>query len=339
MPWTTPARTQIPDRVPCPAQCDRHPPEEGARTTTVLRAAGSAGADHVGLLSEALGGAVGSATVAPRDHGTFSDRLTVSEHGPLRVVTLDADARLTRCAAQPAVVWGATGRGFVSIAVQVSGTSVLLRSSRRTRLGPADAAFLLPGHAFGLEFRDRGRLHLLRAPRGFLPLSDEQVLTGQADEAGRVVAPLLTGLAETMTRLRPGSGDRIAGSLAEALAALVTPRASRSTAAGALMAGVRAHIEDRLTDPGLCPASIAAAHHVSVRYVHRLFAQEGTTVGAWIRHRRLEESRRELTRPGSAPPTIAAVAFRWGFVSASHFSRAFRQTYGMAPHEWRNLHA
>ncbi|MFF2198440.1 AraC family transcriptional regulator, partial [Streptomyces sp. NPDC058157] len=29
------------------------------------------------------------------------------------------------------------------------------------------------------------------------------------------------------------------------------------------------------------------------------------------------------------------VAQRWGFVSPSHFSRAFRAAYGMTPREWQ----
>ncbi|MGW0964073.1 AraC family transcriptional regulator [Streptomyces gelaticus] len=35
---------------------------------------------------------------------------------------------------------------------------------------------------------------------------------------------------------------------------------------------------------------------------------------------------------------MAAVAQRWGFVSPSHFSRAFRATYGMSPREWQAPH-
>lgn len=34
--------------------------------------------------------------------------------------------------------------------------------------------------------------------------------------------------------------------------------------------------------------------------------------------------------------TIAAVANRWGFMSATHFSRVFRAAYGMSPSEWRD---
>ncbi|MFC9816749.1 helix-turn-helix domain-containing protein [Streptomyces virginiae] len=346
MPWKTQERAQtpIPGRDFSRADRNRRVAVQGARAGTTLGTAGSTGSDCVGLWSEALRRAVGPATVSPRDRGSFSAQLAVSEQGQLRLVTLDADAHLMRCAAAPVGVARNPGGGSVAIAIQFSGTGVLVQSGRRTPLSAGDVAFLLPDHSFGLEFLERGRLHLLLAPRGFLPLSDERVLSGAAHEAGQAVAPLLNGLAETMTRLRPGTGSWIAGSLAEALGALAGPRLSpRSTAAGGpaggLAAGVRAHIDDRLADPELSPASIAAAHHISVRNLHWTFAQEGTTVGTWIRHRRLEEARRELIRPGPASPTIAAVAHRWGFVSASHFSRAFRQTYGMAPHAWRKLHA
>jgi AraC-like DNA-binding protein len=35
--------------------------------------------------------------------------------------------------------------------------------------------------------------------------------------------------------------------------------------------------------------------------------------------------------------SITYVAHRWGFVNATHFSRVFRETYGMSPRDWREL--
>ena len=60
------------------------------------------------------------------------------------------------------------------------------------------------------------------------------------------------------------------------------------------------YVELHLTDPDLSPEVIARAHHISVRYLHKLFKGEGTTVGRWIPRRRLEECRRDLdaVRPG-----------------------------------------
>jgi AraC-like DNA-binding protein len=95
-------------------------------------------------------------------------------------------------------------------------------------------------------------------------------------------------------------------------------------------------IDEHLADADLSPEVIAGAHHISVRYLHKLFRDEGTTVGRWIQRRRLEECRRDLVRGLRARRTIASVAGRWGFLSATHFSRVFRAAYGMSPSEWRD---
>ncbi|MFG2307054.1 AraC family transcriptional regulator [Actinacidiphila glaucinigra] len=34
--------------------------------------------------------------------------------------------------------------------------------------------------------------------------------------------------------------------------------------------------------------------------------------------------------------TIEAIAHRWGFASAPHFSRVFKAAYGVSPREWRH---
>lgn len=114
-------------------------------------------------------------------------------------------------------------------------------------------------------------------------------------------------------------------------AALATPgdRAIASARAG-LLGQVRRFIEDNLDDPALSASSIARAHAISVRTLHLLFADTGTTVSRSIRQRRLDVCYRELSRarPGK---TVTDVASRWGFVDSAHFSRLFKQAYGVTP--------
>jgi AraC-like DNA-binding protein len=97
--------------------------------------------------------------------------------------------------------------------------------------------------------------------------------------------------------------------------------------------------ESRLGDPDLSPGAIAAAHHISLRYLHKLFQAEDITVAAWIRTRRLEHCRRDLLDPELAERPVGATAARWGFASPAHFSRAFRAEYGLSPGEYRRVHA
>ncbi|MFF7360592.1 helix-turn-helix domain-containing protein [Streptomyces sp. NPDC008125] len=105
---------------------------------------------------------------------------------------------------------------------------------------------------------------------------------------------------------------------------------------GALLAGIHSFIERNLSDPQLSPALIAAAHHISVRYLHLLFQQRGvSTVSAWIRRRRLERCRRDLLDPLLRHQSLRTIATRWGFQHPAEFSRAFRAAHGMPPRDYR----
>ena len=94
---------------------------------------------------------------------------------------------------------------------------------------------------------------------------------------------------------------------------------------------VRAHLDD----PQLSRASIAASHHMSARTLDRLFADQPWSVSGLIRHERLEAVRRDLADPVLCHRSVAALAARWGFFDAAHFSRLFRQHYGYPPSQTR----
>ncbi|MBX3566353.1 MAG: helix-turn-helix domain-containing protein [Sphingomonas sp.] len=98
---------------------------------------------------------------------------------------------------------------------------------------------------------------------------------------------------------------------------------------------IRAFIEARLADPELCPIQIASGCGVSLRRLHRSFSDTEWSVCSWIRHRRLEQCRKDLLDPSQDRLTITQIAFRWGFNDAAHFSRSFRDAYGTAPRDLR----
>jgi AraC-like DNA-binding protein len=105
---------------------------------------------------------------------------------------------------------------------------------------------------------------------------------------------------------------------------------------GALRARIDAFVDRHLGDPALTPAAVAAAHHLSLRSLHRLFADGGRTVAATIRSRRLERCRHDLADPLLAGQPVQVIAARWGFTDKAHFSRAFRAAYGCSPRAWRD---
>jgi AraC-like DNA-binding protein len=100
---------------------------------------------------------------------------------------------------------------------------------------------------------------------------------------------------------------------------------------------VKTFIQRHLHDPELTPAAVAAAHHISVSYLHRLFRDQDTTVSGWIRQQRLDHVRRDLDDPAQSAVPLHEVAARRGFAHPAVFSRAFRAAYGIPPSDYRQL--
>jgi AraC-like DNA-binding protein len=100
----------------------------------------------------------------------------------------------------------------------------------------------------------------------------------------------------------------------------------------ALVRRVKRFILNNLARPELSPQLIAVEHRISVRYLHKLFAGEPTTLSRWILRARLERCRRDLI---TARAPVAVIAHRWGFTSAARFSRVFGAAFGVSPREFR----
>ncbi|MEV5841331.1 MULTISPECIES: helix-turn-helix domain-containing protein [unclassified Streptomyces] len=131
--------------------------------------------------------------------------------------------------------------------------------------------------------------------------------------------------------------------VAELLAGLARDLALRAhaaehgcRAATVLLGRIEAYILHHLCDRDLTPDRIAAAHHISTRYLHRLFQRQELTVAAWIKAQRLARCRHDLADPGLCRLPVHAIAARWGFAQSADFSRAFRAAYGTTPTGFRS---
>ncbi|MFF7335620.1 helix-turn-helix domain-containing protein [Streptomyces sp. NPDC008150] len=241
--------------------------------------------------------------------------------------------------------------GLLRLGVHVRGRAVVLRGDDEIVLAPGDLVFRGRPEADPLRLAPDARMTFVRVPRACLGATDAELdrLAGchvpGGEGVGALVSAFLTSLAAEDEELRRSRvGELLARNAVDLVAVLVTqlldgmPRVAGSRegdGAAALLARVRVFVEEHLADPDLSPETIARAHHISVRHLHKLFQGEGVTVGRWIRSRRLESCRRDLGGPAGRRPTVAAVAHRWGFTSPSHFSRAFRDAYGMSPRAWQ----
>ena len=190
------------------------------------------------------------------------------------------------------------------------------------------------------------RARFLEIPRDLLQkeFGDDPLPVTHAISAttgmGKVLAEFCNSIAEASGQLDPDQKAELGQKLLSltALAArtgAMTEGDERRSIRKARLDTVKAFIEDNFFDPLLSVRRIAAANGISVRYLHRLFEEEETTVAEWLWQRRLERCHEALvaTCPGQH---ITEIAFAHGFNSSSHFSRAFRARYGQTPTEVMN---
>jgi AraC-like DNA-binding protein len=84
--------------------------------------------------------------------------------------------------------------------------------------------------------------------------------------------------------------------------------------------------------------AVANAIGLSKRQVFRIFEREGFSATRYLLLKRLTHARRMLVS-GGENLRINDVAWRCGFVSAAHFSRAFKKEYGESPMTFKRNHA
>jgi AraC-like DNA-binding protein len=148
---------------------------------------------------------------------------------------------------------------------------------------------------------------------------------------GRIAYNFVHAAFDEATKLSPNNAIGVADALIDLLLLPLREPDAMFDRVGAEAMYIRAQffIREHLRDPDLSIDQISAALSCTKRYLHMLFSDRGTTISDHIRHARLQNCRRELET--QAGKTITDVAFSWGFSSSSHFSRVFREYFGVVP--------
>src|SRR5262245_34851418 len=105
--------------------------------------------------------------------------------------------------------------------------------------------------------------------------------------------------------------------------------------AAARFDAIKSDILQQIGMPGLNPASIAARHGVSVRYVQHLFERAGTSFTAFVNEQRLRLAYRLLREPSHRWRKMSDIAAAAGFPDVSYFNRACKGRFGATPRDIR----
>jgi AraC-like DNA-binding protein len=221
------------------------------------------------------------------------------------------------------------------ITLVTDGAQAIEQAGRQAHLQPGDL-FIVDGAQPGTcRIASRVRACMLVVPRALVPIAGP--LPGKLSRAspvGRLLGDYMRLLARDLASLPEAAASIAADSCAELVRLVATteqPSLDSRAVRVALLPQVRRYIERHLADPELAPSTIAAANAISLRTLHAMFAPTGESVRAFIRRRRLQCSRDDLLDRPDLP--VIDVARRWGFKNPSHFSRVFKEEFGMAPRD------
>lgn len=226
----------------------------------------------------------------------------------------------------------------MGIQLQLSGQLMCTYGDDRFTIKPGDLFVWDSDRGGTFDSDGQHRQVSLLVPMARVPQSITSMLGSSRPLAARpgagtlsIAASQIRGIARELDHLSDDAVNRAVNGLLDLIDSAVAPAQETGSGQRAeVLAEIQQYILERLDDRQMSVRSIAAAHWISVRTLHLIFSESGTPVARWIRQQRLERCRRDLVG-ASASTTVTAVAFRWGFSDTAHFSRAFKQAFGVPP--------
>ncbi len=255
------------------------------------------------------------------------------------------------------------GEAFVLLSVQLRGRTVVQQGDSQAVLTPGCLAFYDTTRPYTLTLPndfDQIVLHLphdtlhRKVPGGLDHMA--QCISASNPFAQAIMA-LTPQLLHMVSAARPAMAQRTSDAAIELMALAMdslathpsahadgyvnagaealSPAPVQGASADALVWRTRELISQQLDNAALSPASLANQLHVSLRRLQEVFQVQGTTLTSSIWDMRLDFARGLLLAVPSQRESISTIAYRAGFSDLAHFSRRFKQCYGLSPSEFR----
>lgn len=280
--------------------------------------------------------------VDPLDKQNFSARLHLADLGRLKISEIRSTASIVRHSKQHVAI---SREPQFLIALQLQGACRFRQLGSETLLRRGDFALFDSTVPFDVLTTGPHRLLVLGFPHHILRRSiscPEAVLglwmPGDTQLSGLVSRFIRSFWSDYRDRLDAVPLPQITIAILHLVGSaysLPEARLDSSSTSAVWRVRIKEHIEAHLDNDDLTPAQVAAALHISTRYLHHLFDNGDETIARHIQNRRLEECAEALTDPTQRGRTVTEIALSHGFNNPSHFSRVFRARYKTTPREYR----
>jgi AraC-like DNA-binding protein len=228
----------------------------------------------------------------------------------------------------------------------VTGGSAVIEQHGQTRvIRKGDVVLLDPKEFYRETFIERAAGVGLRFPRdalrerGFRCALRGIYLPDVSSPDVQAVRALIECLGKQSSASSAEVRRRLGDQLLDLLDIVVDDPAAARTGRGpaAIVFKAKQFIARHAGDADLSPSQIAAHACVSEKHLSRLFTAQGTSLMRHVQSVRLERAARLLAATPWRRNLVVQVAGECGFATASHFSRAFKERFGVAPSEAQTL--
>lgn len=301
-------------------------------------------AERLALWGDFVGRHIGHLQSDTYGDSRFDGRLELGDIGGLKLCRIIASRH--RVVRTPNQILN-DDRGYVKIVAQIEGAGRFEQNGRKLVLTPGEWSMYDTTRTYIVSNPEPiNQLAVLlprdRLTRLGLNLDDTAVQRFSGRHGvGRLVFDLLSSaFAELPALAGPHGGAEFADTIANLVRLAVLDQMGIQTDAAmreTTRDRVKAFIMANLQDPMLSLDRIAMAVGCSKRNLHKLFALEDETLNSHIWNCRLDRIRQDLANPALLQQSITDIAFAWGFNSSTHFSRSFRERYGVAPRAYRSM--
>lgn len=301
-------------------------------------------AERLALWGDFVGRHIGHLQSDTYGDSRFDGRLELGDIGGLKLCRIIASRH--RVVRTPNQILN-DDRGYVKIVAQIEGAGRFEQNGRKLVLTPGEWSMYDTTRTYIVSNPEPiNQLAVLlprdRLTRLGLNLDDTAVhrFSGRHG-VGRLVFDLLSSaFAELPALAGPHGGAEFADTIANLVRLAVLDQMGIQSDAAmreTTRDRVKAFIMANLQDPMLSLDRIAMAVGCSKRNLHKLFTLEDETLNSHIWNCRLDRIRQDLANPALLQQSITDIAFAWGFNSSTHFSRSFRERYGVAPRAYRSM--
>jgi len=275
--------------------------------------------------------------------GAFWGAVSQSKIGPAAFTQVDSTAQ--RVFRTPSRIARAS-EDFVLMALGKRGVNGVFQDGREAVVSAGQFVIYDTTRPYELRFNDSFSQTIFQVPRKLLQqrIGSFDALTAITFSGGRPLERLaydfLLNLGKTIEHVDPAAATRLLDQALDLVAMAFADRLGerapdQSIHRSALLYRFKNYILTHLSDPELSMTRAAAAVGISLRYASDLMAAEQLSFRSYVQMQRLERCKRDLSDPSQAARHVGDIAFAWGFNDLAHFSRIFKQRFGVSPREWR----